>query len=361
MGARVSRTDFEWSYTEEPHASRRKEMLAKYPEMKKLMGTDPKFKYIVTVMVFFQFIMCYAMKDQSWITILIYAYIVGGTINHSLTLAIHEIAHNLAFGHGKPMLNRLFGFFSNLPIGVPMSISFKKYHLDHHRYQGDEKLDVDIPSNFETKFFTRTLHKFVWVLLQPWFYSIRPFFISPKPLSLLEISNIIIQFAFDFALFYLFGFKPLAYLIVGSFMATGLHPMAGHFISEHYMFVKGYETYSYYGPLNWLTWNVGLHNEHHDFPSIPGSRLPEVRKIAPEYYDNLPCHHSWVKVIWDFIFDPEIGPYARVKRRTVRPVEKSQEHCTNGHHMTNGNEVKSHVNGSITVNGSANGTSHHKK
>lgn len=41
----------------------------------------------------------------------------------------------------------------------------------------------------------------------------------------------------------------------------------------------------------------------------------QVKAIAPEYYDNLPHHNSWVRVLYDFIMDPAIGPYARIKRR----------------------------------------------
>lgn len=126
-----------------------------------------------------------------------------------------------------------------------------------------------------------------------------------------------------------------------------MHPCAGHFIAEHYIFEKvgdgkgtesiqqrktreksgngngmlkevanlpPPETYSYYGPLNFFTYNVGLHNEHHDFPAIPWTRLYELHRIASEFYEPLPCHRSWVWVIWTFILDKNVGMWCRVKR-----------------------------------------------
>ena len=102
----------------------------------------------------------------------------------------------------------------------------------------------------------------------------------------------------------------VSYLASGS----GLHPIAGHFIAEHYEFILGQETYSYYGPLNFLIFNVGFHNEHHDFPFVPGSRLHLVKSMAPEYYD-MPSYTSYFKVLYNFIFDPNMGPHSRVVRK----------------------------------------------
>lgn len=147
------------------------------------------------------------------------------------------------------------------------------------------------------------------------------------PLSQIHAFNIATQLVFDTLLVRYASFNALVYLIMSSFLAGSLHPCAGHFIAEHYVFGKQQptnaldgigpvpETFSYYGPLNRLTYNVGLHNEHHDFPAIPWTRLPALRHIASEFYDELPSHQSWVIVIWQFIWDKEVGLWCRVKRK----------------------------------------------
>lgn len=148
------------------------------------------------------------------------------------------------------------------------------------------------------------------------------------PLTHIHLFNLVAQISFDFLVVRYAGLKALAYLITSSFLAGSLHPCAGHFIAEHYVFEQQPisakdadnlapvpETFSYYGPLNMLTYNVGLHNEHHDFPAVPWSRLPALHEIAKEFYADLPQHKSWTWVIWQFIWDKEVGLWCRVKRK----------------------------------------------
>ena len=265
-----------------------------------------------------------ATENVSWPVYLFVAYVFGATITQALFLAVHEIAHNLAFKTNA--YNRILSYICNFPIVFPFSITFRGYHLEHHKHQGVDGIDTDIPSAFECSLVRGTVSKTVWACCQILAYALRPCLVRLQAIGKWHVGNIVTQLAYDAAVFYLFGWKPLAYCLLCIFLAGGLHPCAGHFISEHYVFPhlsETQETYSYYGPLNYLTWNVGYHNEHHDFPYVPWSRLPELKRIAPEYYDNLAVCESWTRVIFDYIFRREVTPFNRVKRKA--PAELKAE------------------------------------
>lgn len=203
------------------------------------------------------------------------------------------------------------------------------YHLTHHKSLGVDGLDTDLPTRFEAVFLDSLLGKAFFCTFQILFYAIRPIFVYAVPFTSIHILNIISQVAFDILLVKTTGsYNSLYYLILSAFLAGSLHPCAGHFIAEHYVFTKQPlaardpktgleipETFSYYGPLNFFTYNVGLHNEHHDFPAVPWTRLPALHELAKEFYAELPRHESWIYVIWQFVWDKEVGMTCRVKRK----------------------------------------------
>lgn len=348
--------------TIEPHALRRQLILNKYPQIKELYGYDPYLKYQTIFVVILQTYIAYSISfatNMSYITYFLISYIIGGTCNHMMFMSLHELSHNLGFQY-IPYNKYFASYIANLPIGIPAAVSFKYYHLNHHRYQGLDVIDVDIPSYAESEFIQNyTILKLLFVIFQLCFYAIRPMFIHPKKITKGEIYNAIAVISYDIALIYATGsIRPVFYLILSTFLGGGLHPCAGHFIAEHYVFhtttpSKGnnsitttdndtngivvdltntkqsdnysitpnttalVETYSYYGILNYLTFFVGYHNEHHDFPYIPGRRLSKVRDIASEFYNDRPYHTSWCYVLYQYIFNHNITPYSRVKRHEI--------------------------------------------
>lgn len=134
MGASNTREDYHWSYTDEPHASRRKEILKKYPQIKELYGFDPRTKYIVTFWLITQLFLAFLLKNASfgnikqifsnlniynyflgWVLLAAYGY--GAIATQALFLAMHEISHNLAFKSG--FHNKIFGCIANLGTVIP--------------------------------------------------------------------------------------------------------------------------------------------------------------------------------------------------------------------------------------------------
>ena len=312
--------EFTWSYTDEPHASRRTEMLGKYPEVKELYGACWWLRAKVFAVPLIQFGLAYLLRDVPLWLLALALVTWGASIAGHTTLAMHEASHNL-MGMRGPVMRRLAGMVISMPIGLPAFISFMRYHLEHHRYQGEDGVDVDIPSDWETRFFTTPLRKTVWMMMQPLFYAFRPAVLAPKKPTMWEFINLLTAVAYDALVFYTLGARALAFVLLSGPIGTALHPLAGHFVAEHYTFEDTQETYSYYGPLNWLTVHVGFHNEHHDFPFVAGPKLHKVRELAREYYDTLPRHSSWTRVVWSYITSPTMGPHSRVKRQAL-PAEE---------------------------------------
>ncbi|CAK7568584.1 MAG: sphingolipid delta-4 desaturase [Sporothrix epigloea] len=322
--------DFFWTYTEEPHRTRRLAIIKAHPEVTKLCGPEPLTKWVVIGVVGLQIAVALGLHRYGytfftwpfWLT----AYVVGATANQNLFLAIHEISHNLAFR--RPLANRLLAIVANLPIGIPYSASFRPYHLTHHKSLGVDGLDTDLPTAAEALVLDSILGKAFFCTFQIFFYALRPMAVMRIPFTKVHVLNVLVQGVFDLILVKTCGFQPLLYLLLSSFLAGSLHPLAGHFIAEHYVYdtvtpeatdpdnkVPIPETYSYYGPLNIFAYNVGYHNEHHDFPAVPWTRLEKLRSMAPEFYDSLPRHESWTYVIWRFIWDENVGLRCRVKRK----------------------------------------------
>lgn len=309
------KNSFIWSAESEPHKKRTKLIIKEHPEIRQLIGRNPYTFLIISGCVLLQMSLAWVLKDASWWWILLAAYCVGAFACHTLYVCIHECSHNLVFK--KKELNILSSIFANLPLIFPSAVSFQKYHMKHHTYQGVEAMDADMPFRWEAKLINNyALGKATWLLFYPIFQMLRP--IRLKEINLFDtwtVINAIVQIIFVTLIAFLFGWKAIAFLILSFFFSVGLHPLGARWVQEHFLtHGDDQETKSYYGRLNVPNLNVGFHNEHHDFPSVPWNKLPEIRKFAGKHYNDLGHHTSYTRLLFQFIFDSKISVYSRTAR-----------------------------------------------
>jgi sphingolipid delta-4 desaturase len=307
--------DFRYSTASEPHRIRTKKILEEHPEVRELIGKNPYTFVALTGLVLGMVLLSYLLRNSSWWLIVLVSYAVGAFLNHSLFVMIHETTHNLLFK--SKSANLLAGIFANLPHILPSAVSFSRYHLKHHSFQGIHELDADLPDKWEARFINNSaLGKAFWLFMFPFFQFRRTFRLKEiKPIDGWVILNWGAQVAFNVALWVFFGPKAFYFMLFSFFFAVGLHPLGARWVQEHYLTLdENQETYSYYGALNTVSFNVGYHNEHHDFPSIPWNKLPELKKRANNYYDSLYSHKSWTKLFFRFLFDKNISLFSRIVR-----------------------------------------------
>ncbi|RKP03587.1 hypothetical protein CXG81DRAFT_9381 [Caulochytrium protostelioides] len=309
-------TDIATDSLDEPHLKRRAAILARYPDIEKLNGVEPLTKYVAVALVVTQIATTYLWGHymggwSNWWMVLC-AYTVGASIVQASGVILHECCHSLCFK--SPLANRMLGLFVNLSLVVPIAASFRRYHLEHHAFQGVKGKDPDLPLAFEYKLIhNNPLAKSLWIFCYPVWYLVRSIALKKKPTAW-EIYNVILTLMWDVVIWKTCTARGFAYMALSLWLGYGVHPAAAHFIQEHYTFDDGQETYSYYGILNHLFMNIGYHNEHHDFTRVPWTKLPSITARAPEFYKTINYHTSWVMVHINFIFRRDVGPISRVGR-----------------------------------------------
>ena len=296
------------------HFRRRKEILAKYPDIKDLAGAYRPTAFVIVLLVAAQLALAFFLRDQPVWLIFVSAYLVGAVISHALYVMIHEAAHNLVLK--SEAANKVMGIVANLPTVIPSAISFRKYHLLHHTHLGEPHGDADVPAPLEARLVGRSSwRKALWLSLFWLAQAFRPRRVRRAKLwDVWTVTNLIVMIAVNVAVWIWIGPLAFLFLAASTFFGLGLHPLGGRWIQEHFTTEPGQETYSYYGPANLVAFNMGYHNEHHDMMNVPWVHLPKIKARAPEYYDSLKSYKSWTAVVLRFIFDPKMSPYTRMVR-----------------------------------------------
>lgn len=298
------------------HAERRKLILEKYPQVRDLFGKD-RLTFKITVAIFFGQLMLAAMLGSLglsyWWLSFVMALFVGAFANHANFVIIHDSIHNCVFE--SPLANKWNAILADLSNTFPTAMGFRCYHIKHHSHLSCYDYDADIPSRWEVE----------WVGNSSWRKAVWMFFFPAIQIARLArlrgtvpmwgtwtYINFAVIAVFDLFVLFAFGANALLYLFLsGWFSVGGLHPLSARWVQEHFAFAPDQGTFDYYGPLNLLALNIGYHNEHHDFPEVPWTRLPKLKAIAPEFYETLHCHRSWTALLMAFILDPSYSLVTR--------------------------------------------------
>jgi sphingolipid delta-4 desaturase len=221
---------------------------------------------------------------------------------------IHECTHTLVFDDAAG--NRLIAILANMPSLVPSAMAFWHYHLLHHFHFGVRGMDSDVPAKWEARAVqNRAWRKLLWLLLLPVSYGLlHPLNVRARlPFDRWLALNVALCAAAWVGVLAFVGWPGVVYLLLSTYFATGPHPAGAHILQEHVAFDGGNGMASYYGPINFVSVNLGYHLEHHDMPGVSGWRLPALRRAAPEFYDSHYCHRSRLMGLWKFVFDRGIA------------------------------------------------------
>jgi sphingolipid 4-desaturase/C4-monooxygenase len=320
------------------HRERAKAIIKAHPEIKELFGRDSSTAFWCLAASGAQIALALAVSHGPWWVMLLAAYLIGSSINLMLFQLGHECVHGLVFK--RPFWNRVLFTITTLPMFLSAHHTWWAEHLVHHTDMGAKKdfitrrrtyflsTRVTSPLFMPYSLFMLVLQvvRSVVGLTMYVFGSVLRGRLRPgkRTLAVLADEHLVsgyekerftvwavwyplLNLAMCGGLFAYGGWLSIVYLLASQAFFTGfLHPYSLGWVLgiSHFHGAKKYQpTASHYGRIvNLLSFNAGLHVEHHDLMMIPWRKLPKLRQIAPEFYDNLQPINSYTLLALQFVF-----------------------------------------------------------
>jgi sphingolipid 4-desaturase/C4-monooxygenase len=297
-----------------------------------LFGVDPMTAVWLVVVLSAHMVCTWVFASMPWYVMLIGAYSLSAWMAFCLQVIGHEGVHRLVFDSLAG--NRIVAILAFLPVfSGPFAMLWMHEHMQHHQTVVDKCVRYGPQQDpvYKKVFKVATLLLFINTVItitstimavpliiatvagiigmkyeMPQKFVRAPFNRFPRCVNGWMALNIVACAVYWTYLYSWLGLSGVAYQLLGAFFMNGLHPLGMRQVQEHYLKDKGQPTYSVYTSVAPITFNICYHVEHHDFANIPWSRLPALRAMAPEYYNNLIYYDSYWQVMVEFFTTPGI-------------------------------------------------------
>lgn len=316
------------------HNEMRKAALAAHPELADLSGPQPLTVLALPVLLVLHWSIAWLVSDLPVWVIGLTAFLVGQLVYHSAASLIHETCHKLVFREARPKLAFDLGLEFILT-SYGKQLTYQHQHVtSHHPFVGDYDNDYEhedlcaLQARFAIGRTHPTLQKLLTALtlflhalplgsvfvadkiLPPLYAKAsgrpvndpQPRFTGTSATAAEMRPYIVVSVLSNVIMLLLLGPWALLYHLWSLSFFLGKLGISnlGQSLTEHPGDDDVNPTRSTYGPINWLLFNTGYHNEHHSFPNVPWTRLPTLRRVAPEVF-HAQAERSYLGAWWDHV------------------------------------------------------------
>ncbi|MEW6687603.1 MAG: fatty acid desaturase [Pseudomonadota bacterium] len=315
------------------HIEIRRQVLAAHPEAAALAGPDPRGALAALLILGVHWTALWAVSQTSVLVVFLAAFFFGQVVIHSAGALVHETAHRLVFRDSRAKL-AFDLLLETITTSFARQLTYQHEHVStHHPYLGNYERDYEHEDacRFAARRAFRARHPRAQRLLTaaellvhmlPFGFLAAdriflPFYRRASGRAVTDRSRdigssrapaserclfIAVSLAVNVFLFFAFGFLGWLYqvwslsLFLGKAGVTNL----GQSLAEHPGDDEQIPTRSTYWWGNAILFNTGYHHEHHTFPDVAWSRLPRLKRLAPEAFD-VAGRRSYLRCWWDHV------------------------------------------------------------